>query len=231
MVRVGHALAKTFSSFFLNLTVWHFASSYMNYFSFFSHFFSNLMVRHFVLSYMNYFTFFSFFSNLTVWHFASSDMNYFSFFSNLTVWHFASSCMIIFLFFLFFQIWWWGTLLYLYMNYFTFFLFFFQIDFASSDMNYFPFFLFFKSDSVAFCFVLYELFNSHVENWFCPAMFYWYACERSCICVLGVRGHVFVCKGSEVMYLCARDIDFASFYDFSNGFYNFSDSVTIFSCI
>ena len=28
--------------------------------------------------------------------------------------------------------------------------------------------------------------------------------QRSCLCVSGVRGHVFVCQGSEVMYLCVR---------------------------
>ena len=38
--------------------------------------------------------------------------------------------------------------------------------------------------------------------------------ERSCICVL------------DVMYLCVRDIDFASFYDFSIG----SDSVVLWNC-
>ena len=116
MVRVCHALAKTFLVFFSNLTVWHFPSSYMNYFTFFSSFFfkydgvalcfivfefSFLIFFFFksdlVSSDMNYFTFFFFFfSNLTVWHFASSDINYFtffSFFSNLTVWHFVSSYM------------------------------------------------------------------------------------------------------------------------------------------
>jgi len=71
---------------------------------------------------------------------------------------------IIFLFFLFFQIWRCGTLLYLIWIILPFFIFFSNLmvwHFASSDMNCFTFF---KSDGVALCFILNELFNSHVEN-------------------------------------------------------------------